>query len=108
MNNSCSHVSKGAAFLALLLTLIVPTQGRPGYPSDAPLQRPYLWRGNLFKAVYWAAVGRPAKLAEKVAKAQQQLHDIQARGFANTGAATNLAFVSGPQNMRKLVSTLHS
>lgn len=36
-------------------------------------------------------VGRPAKLAEKVAKTEQQLHDIQAGGFANTGATFHLS-----------------
>ena len=53
--------------------------------SRASPERPYLWHGNLCKAFYWAMVGRPATLAGKVERMQQQLSDIQARGFANTG-----------------------
>lgn len=58
------------------------TLARAG-PKDP--RRPRLWHGNIFKAIYWAMVGRPDKLAAKVAKTQQQLIDIQSVGFPNTG-----------------------
>ena len=48
-------------------------------------RRPRWWRGNLFKAFYWACVGQPDALSRKVDKARQQLMDIQAKEIRNTG-----------------------
>lgn len=48
-------------------------------------RRPRWWHGNLLKAFYWACVGQPDKLDRKATQAKQQLTDIQARAFSNTG-----------------------
>ena len=48
-------------------------------------RRPRWWHGNLFKAFYWACVGQPDTLSRKVDAARQQLTNIQAKEFRNTG-----------------------
>ena len=56
-----------------------------GYHVQQTARRPRWWRGNLFKAFYWACVGQPRTLSRKVDAARQQLNDIQAKIFRNTG-----------------------
>lgn len=60
-------------------------QVKGGYHAQQTVRRPRWWHGNLFKAFYWACVGQPHTLSRQVDAARQQLNDIQAKSFRNTG-----------------------
>ena len=61
-----------------------------GVMTTKRARRPWLWHGNVFKAFYWACVGQSDALDRKVAKAKQQLADIQNKDLKNTGGRAYL------------------
>ena len=56
-----------------------------GVVPEGYAKRPRWWHGNLFKAFYWACVGKTDALDRSVTEAKQQLADIQGKELRNTG-----------------------